>query len=293
MTYRQRLLSFFAIIIIAMASAASVSMASGKDYVIMKVGGEKIRKSEVEELWNGLFPPGTAPDFESFDEKVKQNILRNLASERLLYKEATSVGVQNSQEVKDRIEAKKRDIIVDVFLRKKSEGLVSDEQVKEEYDSLAEELKDAEEIKARHILVEEEDKAKELAEKLQDDADDFEDLAKEHSIDKASAAVGGDLGYFGKDRMVPEFAEAAFALKDDEVSDPVKTAFGWHIIMVEERRPVKVPSFAEVKEKLKADLEMRALDEYIERIIDQTSVIYYGPDGNEKEFSKVPDTTRE
>src|ERR1700739_5083039 len=99
-----------------------------------------------------------------------------------------------------------------------------------------------EEVHARHILVEGEDEAKAIIEQLKGGAD-FAKLAKEKSKDPG-AAEGGDLGYFTKDQMVPEFAEVAFKLDKGQVSEPVKTQFGWHIIKVEARRSAPPPGSA-------------------------------------------------
>ena len=96
-------------------------------------------------------------------------------------------------------------------------------------------MKPEEEVRARHILVESKDKARELFEKIAHGAD-FAQLAKEHSKDPASKDQGGELGFFARGQMVPQFEEAAFKLKRGEVSEPFETQFGWHIVKVDERR---------------------------------------------------------
>ncbi len=98
------------------------------------------------------------------------------------------------------------------------------------------------EVRARHILVPTEDEAKAILAEVKKGTD-FAELAKQKSKDPGAAAEGGDLGYFGKDQMVPEFAEVAFKLDKGQVSDPVKTQFGWHIIKVEDKRTKPVPEF--------------------------------------------------
>ena len=102
------------------------------------------------------------------------------------------------------------------------------------------------EVDARHILVDSEDKAKEVVEKI-NKGDDFAKLAVEYSSDPGSKADGGKLGYFSKGQMVKEFEDAAFALKKGEVSQPVKSKFGWHVIKIEDRRTKQPPAFDEVK----------------------------------------------
>ncbi|MEO1265837.1 MAG: peptidylprolyl isomerase, partial [Pseudomonadota bacterium] len=130
---------------------------------------------------------------------------------------------------KQRVEYSKRRILRDLYFEKEVRDSVSEAEIKAFYDREVGKIPSTEEIKASHILVKEEDKAKEIYEKLVHDGD-FAELAKENSIDPGSKARGGDLGYFAKGQMVPEFEKAAFALKEDEISEPVKSQFGWHII---------------------------------------------------------------
>jgi peptidyl-prolyl cis-trans isomerase C len=122
-----------------------------------------------------------------------------------------------------------------------------------------------EEVRARHILVPTEDEAKAVLAEIKKGTD-FAELAKQKSKDPGAAAEGGDLGYFGKAQMVPEFAEAAFKMKKGDVSDPVKTQFGWHIIKVEDKRTKPAPTFENVKEQIETFVARRAQAEYIAKL---------------------------
>ena len=113
------------------------------------------------------------------------------------------------------------------------------------------------ELHARHILVEDEGTAKQVAERAKK-GEDFLALSKEFSKDPGSAADGGDLGWFTKDKMVKEFSDAAFKLEPGQISDPVKSQFGWHIIKVEEKRTKPAPQFAEVQDQIGNYLSQRA-----------------------------------
>ncbi|MBU8880017.1 peptidylprolyl isomerase [Bacillus sp. FJAT-29790] len=128
---------------------------------------------------------------------------------------------------------------------------VTEKELKEYYDNYKPE------IKARHILVEDEKTANEVKKKL-DEGAKFEDLAKEYSKDPGSAANGGDLGWFGPGKMVPEFENAAYALKVDEISKPIQSQHGFHIIQVTEKKEKK--SFDEMKEKMEYELKVSKLD---------------------------------
>ena len=121
-----------------------------------------------------------------------------------------------------------------------------------------------EEVHARHILVESEDEAKALQEQLKNGAD-FAALAKEKSKDPG-AAEGGDLGYFTKDQMVPDFADVAFKMYPGQVSNPVKTQFGWHLIKLEDKRTKQPPEFDKVKDQIEAFLTRKAQTEFIAKL---------------------------
>lgn len=143
---------------------------------------------------------------------------------------------------------------------------VSDEEAQKFYNENKDQFEEPEQVKASHILFRVEpgdesaaaaqlEKAKEAAQRAKK-GEDFNNLAKELSEEPGASERGGDLGYFSKDRMVPEFADAAFSMEKDQISEPVKTQFGWHIIKVEDKKPAGTASFEEVKDQLKAFLKV-------------------------------------
>ncbi|WP_079507916.1 peptidylprolyl isomerase [Mesobacillus jeotgali] len=160
--------------------------------------------------------------------------------------------VLQQNQLKNEDELKK--ILKDQLLMEKAalkDVKVSEEEVKKRY----EEYKP--EIKASHILVKDEKTANEVKKKL-DEGAKFEDLAKEYSTDPGSAANGGDLGFFGPGKMVPEFEEAAYALDVNEISGPVKSQHGFHIIKVTEKKEKE--SYDKMKDELEYDLRLAQLD---------------------------------
>ena len=255
-----------------------------KDYTIIKVSGDEIKNSEVLESWKNLFPGGSAPDFNSFDENIRQNVLRGLVSERLIYNEAIKGGYDKNPEVRKRIAALEKQVIMQGFMEEKAKSLVTDDELKAAYAEKVAASKGQEEVKARHILVPTEEEAKKIYEQVKKGGD-FDKLAKEKSSDKSSGTNGGALGWFTKDKMVPEFAEAAFKLKKGEVSEPVKSEFGWHIIKLDDRRPITVASFDDMKESLKGELANKVVQKYVEGLLKKSDIKYYTPDGKEKPFS--------
>jgi peptidyl-prolyl cis-trans isomerase C len=133
------------------------------------------------------------------------------------------------------------------------------------YEDATKQMTGEQEVRARHILVETEDEARGVAAELKKGTD-FAELAKQKSKDPGAAAQGGDLGYFTKDQMVPEFAETAFKLDKGQLSDPVKTQFGWHVIKVEDKRARPVPPFEQVKDQIQTFVMRRAQSEVISKL---------------------------
>ena len=165
-----------------------------------------------------------------------------------------------------------RDAYFDTSVR----DAINDADAKKFYDSQVGGMKPEEEVRARHILVESKEQgARDLFEKLAHGSD-FAQLAKEHSKDPGSKDQGGELGFFARGQMVPQFEEAAFKLKKGEVGEPFQSQFGWHIVRVDERRQRAAPPFEAVKDRVVAamihkkaqqiagDLRGKAQIEYID-----------------------------
>jgi len=142
--------------------------------------------------------------------------------------------------------------------------------MKKVYEDASKQITGEQEVHARHILVETEDEAKAVAEELKKGAD-FAELAKKKSKDPG-ASDGGDLGFFTKDQMVPEFSNVAFALEPGKISDPVKSQFGWHIIKVEEKRNRKAPEFEQVKAQIETYVTRKAQADYVTKLREAAKV---------------------
>lgn len=127
---------------------------------------------------------------------------------------------------------------------------ITEEEMKAYFDEHKDEFAQEQQVHARHILVDDENLAREIYEKLKK-GEDFAELAKQYSTDTATKDNGGDLGFFGKGEMVEEFEKVAFSLKVGEISSPVKTEYGYHIIKVEEKKEAQEPNYENSKEKIK------------------------------------------
>ncbi|HRP80160.1 MAG TPA: peptidylprolyl isomerase [Aquamicrobium sp.] len=169
---------------------------------------------------------------------------------RLLAAEAEKAGLADGDEFARRLAMLRERALHSAYIEKEIAAAVTDEAVRARYDKQIAETPPADEVRARHIIVETEDEAKAIIAEL-DAGGDFEAIAKEKSKDGA-AAQGGDLGYFAQGRMVPEFEQAAFALDVGAYSkEPVKTQFGWHVIKVEDKRAQQPPAFEQVAEQFR------------------------------------------
>ena len=163
----------------------------------------------------------------------------------------------------------------DAFFDAKISGAVTEDEAKKIYDEKIVEVKPEQEIHARHILVATEAEAKEVAERLKK-GEDFATVAKEKSKD--TGAEGGDLGFFARGQMLKPFEDAAFALEVGQISEPVQTQFGWHIIKVEEKRDQPLPTFDQVKDAIIAQLVQAKAQEVVTGLRDTAKIEVVDPE---------------
>jgi peptidyl-prolyl cis-trans isomerase C len=178
-------------------------------------------------------------------------------------------------------------VLMETLLGNTAKTAATDEALKKTYEDAAKAQKPEEEVHARHILVPTEDAAKAALKRVQN-GEDFAKVATELSKDPGSE--GGDLGYFTKDRMVPEFADAAFKLKIGEVSQPVKTQFGWHIIKVEDKRTKPFPPFDQVKPQVLRYVIQKAQSDMVTKLRADAKIERFDatPKGSEAAPAPVP-----
>ncbi len=225
------------------AAAAPAATPAAADPVLETVNGTPIKASELalaeEDIGAGL------PQVQG--EARKEYILSFLTDMTLLAQAASAQKLDQTPEFASKMNYLRTKALMETLMSAEAKKAVTEEAKKKTYDEFVAQSKPETEVHARHILVDSEAKAKEIAAKAKAGAD-FAKLAKENSKD--SAEDGGDLGYFTKDQMVPEFADAAFKLDKGQVSDPVKTQFGWHVIKVEDKRQKPVPSYEQVSDQI-------------------------------------------
>ena len=212
-----------------------------EDKVVAIVNGHEIRVSEIEMAAEDIL--GQLPDVPP--QLRYPYIVEYLVERHLLAQAAVKDGVAESEEYKRRLALYQAKALRDAYYAEKIKPTVTEEEIKAAYDVELAKVAQTERVRARHILVGSEQEATQIIEQIKA-GEKFEDAAKKYSLD-GSKEFGGDLGYFTAAEMVPEFSKAAFALKVGEISGPVKTDFGWHVILVEDRKVGGAQPFDQVK----------------------------------------------
>ena len=211
--------------------------------IVATVGEENIYLSEIQDYAKAIPQLAELPL-----DVVYPQLLETIVDSRVLKTAAEHAGIPKRPEVQQAILVAADQIIGQTYLDEKLKARATDDRLKELYDEEVKNFKPVEEIHARHILVKTEQEARDILIQLRAGAS-FAMSANKYSLDKSSP--DGDLGYFTEDMMIPDFGKAVFALKKGQISEPVKTPFGWHLIMVEDRRLSEPPAFDEVKSELK------------------------------------------
>ena len=259
------------VLLVAAFIACLPFAASADDVVVAKVNGVDIKQSDLDfaasevgaQLAN--FPP----------EDRRRMLLQFVMENELMAEAAVQAALDSGPSFEDRLKYHKRRALRDAYYDKSVRNAIPDEDAKKIYDTKIAGMKPEEEIHARHILVATEAEAKEVKERLMK-GEDFATVAKEKSKDPS--AEGGDLGFFGRGQMLKPFEDAAFALKVGEISDPVQTQFGWHIIKVEEKRTRPLPTFDQVKDTIISQLTSQKAKDTLKQLHDTAKIEIIDPE---------------
>ncbi|MFC5066831.1 peptidylprolyl isomerase [Flaviflagellibacter deserti] len=229
--------------------------------VVATIDGQPLTEREVQAAVAEIGPSlGGALDPEKRDQ-----IIGFLIDIKLAARAAEKEKLADTPEFQTEMAFLRDKALMQALLDKRGKDAVTEQTVKQIYDDTVKDLKPEQEVHARHILVETEDEAKAVEERLKK-GEDFAVIAKEVSKDPGSGAQGGDLGFFTKDQMVPEFADQAFKLEPGKISDPVKSQFGWHVIKVEEKREKPIPTLDQVRDQIEQYANRRAQQEAIQKL---------------------------
>ncbi len=254
------------------------------DVVVAVVNGQKVMRSEVEMMAASLPPQYRQMPL----QLIFPALLDQVINTKILASEGRKQNLQNDPEVKRRMAMIEDRLIQDAYEQKEIGKKITPAALRARYDQQIASLPPEEEVNARHILVKTEDEAKAIIAELKKGGD-FAKIAKEKSTDTGSGSQGGELGWFKKGDMVSEFADAAFALKKGEVSTaPVKTQFGFHVIKLEDRRPAKPPTFEDMEEDLRVQMEREIGAAMIDEMRGKAKIERFNLDGSKITDDKKP-----
>ena len=269
-------------------AATEVTAPAADDAVVATVNGREIRESDVKLIHDALPAQYKQVPF----ELLKSQLVSQAVNMALVQEAAKAEGYATNVDVKQKLSLATDQIIQEVYLQAQIDAALNDAAVRAEYDKMTADFTPAEEIRARHILVEKEEEALEVVTKL-DEGGDFIELAKELSVGP-SGPQGGDLGYFQDGQMVKPFSEAAFALeKGTYTKEPVQTQFGWHVILLEDRRNTQPPALETVRADIENSLSGEAVNTLIEGLRAKATIDVVGEEKPEGEEPKAEEEKTE
>lgn len=226
---------------------------------LAKIGSKSLTDADVKTLM-GAIPDAQKQQLNN-DAEVKTRMVDNMVVEELFVLEAEKTGITKDKEFTQALERARRQLLAQRYLQKSIQPKVTDGNVKAFFDKNKNRYSQ-DEVHAFHVLLKTEKEAKEVYDKAKG-GEDFEVLAKKYSKDPSAAQNMGDLGFFTRSRMVPPFADAAFSMNKGEISQPVKTPFGFHVIKVVDKREGKAVKFDEVKDQVRSDYQNESINELI------------------------------
>lgn len=230
------------------------------------INGQEIPQAQVDQFVKMMTQQG-APDTPQLREQVREELINRT----ILVQAAEKAGVAKQADIQTELELARQSVLIrGLFNDYLAKHPITEKDMQAEYDKLKQ-ANQQEEYKSRHILVKEEQEAKDILARLKK-GESFEALAKEHSQDPGSGANGGDLGWAAADSYVQPFADALKKLKKGETSEPVKSDFGWHIIQMDDSRQAEFPPFEQVKPQLDEMLRQQTLSNYQEELRKQAKV---------------------
>ena len=282
---RLGLLSTVATGCVALALVAAQPLrAQDANTVVARVNGADIHQSDVTAAEAEL-----GPSLAQMDPATRRdNIISFLIDLKIVAKAAEDKKIGDTPDFKQKLAFTRNRLLMDGLLANEGKAAVTDAALHKVYDEAAKQIGGEQEVHARHILLDTEDQAKEVVAELKKGAD-FAELAKKKSKDPG-ASDGGDLGFFTKDQMVPEFSAAAFALEPGKISEPVKSQFGWHVIKVEEKRARKAPEFDQAKPQLEAFVVRKAQADYVAKLRSEAKIERLDKPAEPAKTDAKPDT---
>jgi len=250
--------------------------------IVGTIDGKPVYKAEVENVVKAVLANSEKPiSYKDLDENSKKMIVREIAAQRAMLKEASSKGVKEDTELKRKLFELKNKLIIDGVIAKTVAPEITQEKMLARYDEIEKAIKGKQQIKVSHILLSSEEDTQNAVDRLKKDP--FAKVAKDFSQDGSTKDKGGDLGYILAGTMDPDFEKAALSLKVGEVSAPVKTKFGWHVIKLEEKKLATVAPFEALKPHIAQDLYNETLKKHADSLLEKTKIELVDTDSGKKD----------
>ncbi|MEX6633320.1 peptidylprolyl isomerase [Hyphococcus lacteus] len=256
------------------------------DPILARIEGRYVHLSEIEAAARagGFLRPG---EILTPQTAFARNLVESYVEQRLLARAALDDGMQRNPSVSRRVNAARDRVLAAAYMDAQVKKAVTPENVERLYATQADVTRIGEEVKARHIVVQTKEEAEEIVALLNAGAD-FAKLARERSIDRATAPLGGEVGWFNKSMMTPVFSNAAFAATPGEIAPLVETEFGWHILEVLDRRSTSAVPFTQVRGSIENFLRMRTIDSSLRVLEEKSQVVYFRPENTSQRNDAVP-----
>jgi len=221
------------------------------------------------------------------ESAFQRKLVQSYVEQRLLARAALGDGMQRSPQVLRRVNAARDRVLAAAFLDSRIGDAVSLESVRQLYNSQRDVTLLGDQVRVRHILVGTGAEAEEII-MLLNDGGDFAALARERSLDRATAPLGGEVGWFNNAIMAPTFSKVAFVTSPGELARPFQTEFGWHVMEVLGRRSTNAVPFAEVQDNIAEFLRLRAIDRTIKELERESQVVYFVPEVEAEDTTLSP-----
>lgn len=263
---------------LAQNAAKPPAGAKADDAVVAKIDSQAVRRSDIE-----LARLALPAEFRQMPlETIYSQLLEKVIERKLAAFAAKKGKLDEGDVYKRQFAFISESVLEQVYFNAAIDAQLTEDKLRQRFARAMANFKGDEEVAARHILVETENDAKAVVKSLEGGAD-FGKLAREKSIDPSARQNGGDLGYFARGQMVPEFSEAAFALKVGQISKPVKSSFGWHVVVVDGRRQSPPPSYEQAIDDLRQDMAREVVAETLEKLRSAAKIERFGLDGKPME----------
>ncbi len=265
----------FLIIVLTCSLLSFVSYA--EDRVLAEYDGKTINKSEITErlkfLLGGQLPEGKK-DFDDIDSNTKQAIIQEIVQQKIIEDNMASSKIKDSKIFQHQVEEAKKKAAIDVYLQNYAKRHINESMIKTEYSNYVNMLKNNPEVKISHIVLATEEEAKKILIEIKS-GKAFEDVAKQYSTDKSTKDRGGEIGYITKGQAFPSIEKAAYKLNVGEVSEPVQTQVGWHILKVLDIKKQEIPTFDTIRAQLEQQTAYKVISDYMKKLIQDAKVKIY------------------